>query len=214
MEWTKVSPNPPHCRKPTKKCQSASALPGDAGNNQAQLCTWFQWHPPPGSPMGLPGKFQGCRNGANSRYTSVAYTFCVHSATYYIICIVVLLYTKYISLSMILCETSKASVVQCRGMQNHKNKNKCQVIMMKGNGSASRQQAWGNDQQASSDDQWQCQQQRQLLVVLVVPVMSPLHCQGCPMGLPCYLYGSVKIFPCPKLHIRMQIKMPQNLAIY
>ena len=35
--------------------------------------------------------------------------------------------------------------------------------------------------------------------------------QGCPMGYP---YGSVKIFPRPKLHIRMQIKMPQNLAIY
>ena len=35
--------------------------------------------------------------------------------------------------------------------------------------------------------------------------------QGCPTGYP---YGSVKIFPRPKLHIRMQIKMPQNLAIY
>ena len=35
--------------------------------------------------------------------------------------------------------------------------------------------------------------------------------QGCPTGYP---YRSVKIFPCPKLHIRMQIKMPQNLAIY
>ena len=35
--------------------------------------------------------------------------------------------------------------------------------------------------------------------------------QGCPMGYP---YGSVKIFPCPKLHIGMQIKMLQNLVIY
>jgi hypothetical protein len=94
--------------------------------------------------MGLPGKFQGCRNGANGRYSSVVRTFCARTAAYYIICIVVLLYTKYISLSMILCETSEASVVQCRGMQN---KNKRQGTMTKGNGSASGQRARGNDQQ-------------------------------------------------------------------
>ena len=35
--------------------------------------------------------------------------------------------------------------------------------------------------------------------------------QGCPMGYP---YGSVKIFPRSKLHIRMQIKIIINLAIY
>ena len=37
------------------------------------------------------------------------------------------------------------------------------------------------------------------------------HEQGCPMGYP---YGSVKIFPRSKLHIRMQIKIMQNLAIH
>ena len=37
------------------------------------------------------------------------------------------------------------------------------------------------------------------------------HDQGCPMGYP---YGSVKIFPRSKLHIRMQIKIMQNLAIH
>ena len=45
----------------------------------------------------------------------------------------------------------------------------------------------------------------------IEPLGCPACGQGCPTG---YLYGSVKIFPCPKLHIRMQIKMPQNLAIY
>ena len=35
--------------------------------------------------------------------------------------------------------------------------------------------------------------------------------QGCPTGYP---YGSVKIFPCSKLHIRMQMKIMQNLAIH
>ena len=35
--------------------------------------------------------------------------------------------------------------------------------------------------------------------------------QGCPTGYP---YGSVKIFPRSKLHIRMQIKIMQNLAIH
>ena len=35
--------------------------------------------------------------------------------------------------------------------------------------------------------------------------------QGCPTGYP---YGSVKIFPRSKVHIRMQIKITQNLAIY
>ena len=35
--------------------------------------------------------------------------------------------------------------------------------------------------------------------------------QGCPMGYP---YGSVKIFARSKLHIRMQIKIMQNLAIH
>ena len=86
--------------------------------------------------MGLPGKFQGCRNGVSGRYTGIACTFCAHTAGYYIICIVVLLYTQYISLSIILCETSNASVVQCRGTQIHENKNKCQGTMTKGNGSA------------------------------------------------------------------------------
>ena len=42
-------------------------------------------------------------------------------------------------------------------------------------------------------------------------VQQVTRTQGCPTGYP---YGSVKIFPRPKLHIRMQIKMPQNLAIY
>ena len=46
---------------------------------------------------------------------------------------------------------------------------------------------------------------------LYYAAIDPDHNQGCPMGYP---YGSVKIFPRSKLHIRMQIKIMQNLAIH
>ena len=39
--------------------KSALALPGDVSDDRVQLCARFRWRPPPGSPMGLPGKFQG-----------------------------------------------------------------------------------------------------------------------------------------------------------
>ena len=93
--------------------------------------------------MGLPGKFQGHRKRANGRYIGAARTFCARSAGYYIICIVALLYTQYISSSIILCETSKESVVQCGECKIAKIKNKRQGTMTKGNGSASGQRAWG-----------------------------------------------------------------------
>ena len=48
---------------------------------------------------------------------------------------------------------------------------------------------------------------------LILPRRS--GCTRCPQGCPTgYPYGSVKIFPCSKLHIRMQIKIMQNLAIH
>ena len=121
---SKHNPRPPHATENRHKnvktlpasSECASALPGDVSNDRVRLCARFRWRPPPGSPMGLHGEFQGCRNGGNGGYTSAARTFCARSAGYYIICIVVLVYTQFISLSIILCETSKESVVQCRGM--------------------------------------------------------------------------------------------------
>ena len=86
---------------------------------------------------------QGHRKRANGRYIGAACTFCARSAGYYIICIVALLYTQYISSSIILCETSKESMVQCGECKIAKIKNKRQGTMTKGNGSAGGQRAWG-----------------------------------------------------------------------
>jgi hypothetical protein len=54
---TKTPPASPEC---------ASALPGD---DRALLCARFRRRPPPGSPIGLPGKFQRCRSRGMGRYT-------------------------------------------------------------------------------------------------------------------------------------------------
>jgi hypothetical protein len=45
--------------------------------------------------MGLPGEFQSCSVKVMGRYTGAARIFCARSVGYYIICIVVLLYTIY-----------------------------------------------------------------------------------------------------------------------
>ena len=69
--------------------ECASALPGDVGNDWVQLCARFRQRPPPGSPTGLLGRFQGCRVWASSRYAGTARIFCTCSIDNYIICIVV-----------------------------------------------------------------------------------------------------------------------------
>ena len=74
---------------PPASPECASVLPGDVGNDWVQLCARFRRRPPPGSPTGLLGRFQGCRVWASSRYAGAAHIFCVRSIDNYIICIVV-----------------------------------------------------------------------------------------------------------------------------
>ena len=46
---------------------SASALPGDVGDDQARICAQFRPRRPPGSPLRLPGKFQGAGGTISAR---------------------------------------------------------------------------------------------------------------------------------------------------
>jgi len=97
----KGNPQPPHStgihpkntKTPPASPGCASALPGDVGDDQARLCTCFRWCPPPGSPMGLPGRFCDCSSRGTSGYTSAARVFCARSIGYYILCVLAPLYT-------------------------------------------------------------------------------------------------------------------------
>ena len=88
----KDDPQPPHAtgnklinaEMPPALPECASALPGDVGDDWVQLCTRFRQHPPPGSPTGLLGRFQGCRVWASSRYAGAAHIFCTRSVDDYI----------------------------------------------------------------------------------------------------------------------------------
>ena len=93
----KDDPKTPHATRnesinaetPAASPECASALPGDVGDDWVQLCAQFRRRPPPGSPTGLLGRFQGCRVWASSRYAGAARIFCVRSVDDYIICIIV-----------------------------------------------------------------------------------------------------------------------------
>jgi hypothetical protein len=97
MVWNEQrQPQPPHAVKifpknaktPPASPECASALPGDVSADRAHICARFRRRQPPGSPMGLPGRFQVCRMKESGRYTGAARIFCARSVGNYIICIV------------------------------------------------------------------------------------------------------------------------------
>jgi len=141
----KGDPKPPHApevgRKKAKmlpvspKC--ASVLPGNVSDDRAQLCAQFRRCPPPGSPMGLPGKFQGRRMGGNGRYTGSARSKRAHSVggLFYMYCSTII-YIIYFTAYKYIREACRISDAMKQECETTKIKNKHQVTMTKGDRSA------------------------------------------------------------------------------
>jgi len=90
LERTKTTPMPPAPQESDKKTQKPrrhrqNALRRFLATLATIVCARFRWHQPPGSPIGLPGKFQGCRSKLSGRYTGAARIFCTRVSNY-IIC--------------------------------------------------------------------------------------------------------------------------------
>jgi len=90
LERTKTTPMPPAPQESDKKTQKPrrrrqNALRRFLATSATIVCARFQWYQPPGSPIGLPGKFQGCRSKVSGRYTRAVRIFCTRIGNY-IIC--------------------------------------------------------------------------------------------------------------------------------